>query len=40
MHKFSIVQKLTSAKRHESAAKTTFYFLHLTRHIQMCKKIK
>jgi len=30
MRKFSTVQKLTSAKRHESAL---FLFLHLTRHI-------
>jgi len=29
---------LTSVKKLESAAKTAFYFLHLTRHIHLCKK--
>jgi len=40
MHKFSIVQKLTCAKRYESSAKIVFIFLHLTRHIHLCKKYK
>jgi len=31
MHRFSIVQKLTCAKKHENAAKIVLIFLHLTR---------
>jgi len=40
MHKFSKVQKIDISQRHEKAAKIVFIFLHLTRNIYLCKKIK